>query len=480
LPLAALASLVFAAFALAVLITPVLAQSAPPGASAAPTLQAAPGPSGSPVQSTAAPSVAPGPSATPSPPTSSPAPVISPAPSTPPCPNPTPPPTPSPVPLAPGQTATPVPTPVPGVTPAPTRAPNLCPAQPSANPFDLLAWLFTPIFQILFMGLALLYDIFGDIGVAIILLTIIIRLLLVPVFRAQIVSQRRMQMLQPELRAISQKYKGNRAKVSEEQMKLYRDRGVNPASGCLPGLLQLVLLLPMYQVFAQGLNAPDITSMLQVFGIPVIDVQCYDPGNPYAPCINPNVPWLFWLPHVPTAANPAWYYPLPNGLPANVPEIFIHVPIDFIRGLSLLALASALLQLVQTRMLTTPSDDPQTRSQQRIFLILPLFSLIYGGLLPAGLFIYWITTTVFSIVQQYLVVGWGGLFPLFGWMPGFAKDHQPRFPVPSFTPRVETPSIGGATSGGSSATSTRRSTTDSAAGTIRPARGRTSRRGRRR
>ena len=63
-------------------------------------------------------------------------------------------------------------------------------------------------------------------------------------------------------------------------MKLYRERGVNPASGCLPALLQLVLLLPMYQVFSQGLNAPNISSMLQVFGNPVITVTCQDPGNP--------------------------------------------------------------------------------------------------------------------------------------------------------------------------------------------------------
>ena len=109
-------------------------------------------------------------------------------------------------------------------------------------------------------------------------------------------------------------------------------------------------------------------------------------------------------------------------------------------GLSLLALASALLQLVQTRMMTTPSDDPQQRSTQRVFLILPLISLIYGWFLPAGLFIYWITTTIFSIVQQFLINGFGGLFPLFGWTPGFASNHQPRFPVPQFTPRSESAS----------------------------------------
>ncbi len=109
------------------------------------------------------------------------------------------------------------------------------------------------------MGLAVLYNLFGDIGTAIVALTLIIRFLLVPLFRKQIVSQRRMQMLQPELKAIQVKYKGNRAKVSEEQMKLYKDRGVNPASGCLPAVLQLFLLMPMYQVISQGLSAPNIT-----------------------------------------------------------------------------------------------------------------------------------------------------------------------------------------------------------------------------
>jgi YidC/Oxa1 family membrane protein insertase len=286
-----------------------------------------------------------------------------------------------------------------------------------------------------------------------------------------------MQMLQPELRAIQLKYKGNRAKISEEQMKLYKDRGVNPAAGCLPALLQLVLLVPMYQVFSQGLNAPNITSMLQVFGNPVITVDCYDPTNPLAPCIDPSIPWLAWIPKI--TSDGISFQP-PGGLPANLPEIFIMV-LPGLFGLSLLALVAALLQLVQTRMMATQTDDPALRSQQRIFLILPLFSLFYGWFLPAGLFIYWITTTIFSIVQQYLINGWGGLFPLFGWTPRFAKNHTPRFPVKPLTPRVDpaTPSSGTMRDSATPA-SARRSATDSAAGTIKPARGRTSRRGRRR
>jgi len=98
-----------------------------------------------------------------------------------------------------------------------------------------------------------------------------------------------------------------------------------------------------------------------------------------------------------------------------------------------------------------------------------------GGFLPAGLFLYWIVFTAYSILQQYLIAGWGALFPLFGWMPGFARNHQPRFPVSTAPiPRPE--------SGDSRTTEPIRSSTDRAAGTIRPARqkARTSRRGRRR
>lgn len=364
--------------------------------------------------------------------------------------------------------APPCPLPVPAPTAQPGQSPlpnNLCPAVLNgADPLSLIAWIFTPIFQAIFMLMALLYNIFGDIGIAIIALTILLRLLLVPVFRKQIVSQRRMQILQPELRAIQLKYKGNRTKISEEQMRLYRERGINPAAGCLPALLQLVLLIPMYQVIAQGLAAPDISSMLQIAGNPVLSVSCQDPGNPTVPCIDPTIPWLDWL------------TPAAGGLDAHVPEILFMV-IPGIFGLSVLALISAFLQLIQTRMMipVNTTNDPQVRMQQRIFLILPLFSLFYGWILPAGLFLYWITTTIFSIVQQYLIAGWGGLFPVFGWTPRFARDHQPRFPVPSYTPPVEN-------GPGSESPSTRRSPTDRAAGTIRPARSktRTSRRGRRR
>ena len=102
-------------------------------------------------------------------------------------------------------------------------------------------------------------------------------------------------------------------------------------------------------------------------------------------------------------------------------------------GISILAIVSALLQLVQSRMMLPAADptndDPNTRVQRQMMLFLPVISVVYGGFLPAGLFIYWIVATIFSIVQQYLIVGWGSMFPLFGRTPSFAVGHTPRFPV---------------------------------------------------
>ena len=108
---------------------------------------------------------------------------------------------------------------------------------------------------------------------------------------------------------------------------------------------------------------------------------------------------------------------------------------------------------------------------------LPLISILYGGILPAGLFIYWITATLIQIVQQYLILGWGGMFPLFGWFPEFARNHTPRFPVKIPTPKP--PASGQSTS----AAERSAATVDrgiSAQSTIRPNRQRSGRRGRRR
>ena len=302
-----------------------------------------------------------------------------------------------------------------------TPHPPLVPASPGADPFSLLAWLFTPVFQGLFIGLVLLDRLTGDIGVAILLLTLIIRVLLISPYRRQLVSQKRTQLLQPEVAEIQRRYKGDRARIAQAQQELYKSRGVSPLAGCLPSLLQFVVLIPMYTVISNGLTNPDPSGMLTVFGVQVAQLDCVNIVNGVRdnmkPCIESVVPWL-------------------GGLNASQPW----APIAILGvGLSPLALVSSLLQVVQTRMTLNPNaskDDPAARAQSQTMVFLPLISLLYGGILPAGLFIYWIASTIFSIIQQYLIIGFGGLFPIFGRRPAFAENHAPRFPVamPVVTP----------------------------------------------
>jgi hypothetical protein len=164
----------------------------------------------------------------------------------------------------------------------------------------------------------------------------------------------------------------------------------------------------------------------------------------------------------------------------GVPEVIVGQPGQLLSGLSLLAVISSLLQFIQSRM-TLPkadpnaADDQNTRVQRQMAYFLPFISLIYGSILPAGLFLYWIVTTIFAIIQQYLIIGWGGMFPLFGWDPAFARDHTPRFPVPHPEPVDPQKRPAGQPARGP----TNRVT--SAEKTIRPReRGRQGRRGRRR
>lgn len=352
----------------------------------------------------------------------------------------------------------PAPSPAASPSPPPPAAVPLQPASPGANPVDLLAWLFTPVFWILFNALVVIDLGVGavlgqqNIAIAIVILTIIIRALLVPPFRRQIVSQRRMQLVMPELREIQRRYKGDRAKALEAQQRFYRERGISPTSGCLPILIQFMLLIPMYSVISQGLTNfnPQAMTPIQLGcdPAPIIDAN----GHVTNPCLNPVAFGIDW----------------------SRPEILFSV---FGFGISGLAIVSAILQLIQGRMTLPPPDptntDPNVRLQRQMVLFLPFISIAYGGILPAGLFIYWITTTIFSIVQQYLIIGWGSMFPLLGWYPEFARHHQPRFPVEVPAPIPLPDRAGPAASAGPI------DRTLSAQRTIRPSRGR-GRRGRRR
>src|SRR4029079_19223182 len=160
-------------------------------------------------------------------------------------------------------------------SPVPTASPQtpLEPAQPGADPLSFLAWAFTPIFKAMFIVLVGVYDVFealgfpAAIGIAIIVLTLIVRTAVIPLVRRQLVSQRRMQLLQPEIKEIQRRYKGDQMKARVAQQELFKERGINPLSGCFPLLLQMPLLFIMYSVIQHGLTNQDPSAMLEVFGV---------------------------------------------------------------------------------------------------------------------------------------------------------------------------------------------------------------------
>lgn len=355
-----------------------------------------------------------------------------------------------------------------GATPVPSpshsQAP-LHPASPGANPLDLIAWLFTPIFQALFITLVVLDKLTGNILIAIVILTVILKVVTTPITRKQLVSSRQTLLLAPEVKEIQRKYKGDRVKAQSAVQEFYRQRGINPAGGCLPSLLTMGLLIPMYSVFSQGLTNHDINQMLNVFGVQIMHFTCaaaplFDAaGHVTNPCLDPVSLGINWsLPE-----------PVTTGLTIA----------GF--GLSILAVVSSLFQLVASRQMLPPTDprtadDQNVKVQRQMAYFLPLISILYGGIMPAGLFIYWIASTIISIVQQYFILGWGGMFPLFGWFPEFARNHVPRFPVKLPEPQPNVP-------GKSTGAAERSKAVDrdlSARSTIRPNRTRSGRRGRRR
>jgi YidC/Oxa1 family membrane protein insertase len=383
---------------------------------------------------------------------------------------------------APGASPPPVATLEPGVTPAPSTAPTgtvaptplvIRPASPAADPVSILAWLFNPIYQTFLILMVGIFGVVGDMGVAIILTTLIIRTGLVPLMRRQMVSMRRMQAIAPEVKEIQRRYKADRAKQQQATMALYKERGVSQA-GCLVALLPLLLILPMYQVVNEGLRASDLIESLKVFGFQLVPLTCPPPtlvtgpdGNLiYAPCIDSSIPWLGGI----SAGGHGGLIPLP-----------FTIPIINMTGISLFALVYTALQLVASRMALPPHDpntplDQQARTQRTLAIWLPLITILYGNIIPVGVFIYLIVSTIYQIVQQFFTTGWGGMFPLFGRTPAFAVDHQPRFPVAVPTAPTSTSRTAGAPARPERSDLDR---TTSANQTIRH-RGRQGRRGRRR
>jgi len=307
---------------------------------------------------------------------------------------------------------------------------------------------FTPPWDVfylpLFNLLVALYQIpFFDFALAIIIFTILIRTLLAPLFVRQIRSQKEMQRMQPLVREVQRKHKGNRQKVYEETQALYREHGVNPAAGCLPVIVQLPILFALYQALIRASNV--VTIPLERAGSDAFaQLQAALPGITEigrtagevrfnAPLDGPcNLPqfssgdYSAFLPlncqlidpiklTEPVNSTIGW---LLNLNLAAVDTVFA-VPLFGGFALSFLAVIAAILQFVQVKM-TSPrpnAEDPTSGMTSTMTYTFPLLTIFWGGIFPSGLILYWIVYTAYLVIQQFLIMGWGNLFPIFGWQP---------------------------------------------------------------
>ena len=243
------------------------------------------------------------------------------------------------------------------------------------------------------INLLVLADYFvHDFGLAVVIVTVAIRLALFPVFRAQVRSSRAMQELAPAMNDIKKKYGKDRQQLTLEQQKLYKERGISPIGGCLPMLVFFPVLFAMYAAFQQvgGLNGAHALTVEQLRDAvlwPFIRFTVSD--LPPDAAIDLTAHWLPW---VSSLAQPD------------------HLFVNFIGPLPII---SALLQLVasiQALPRNPPqTDDPTQRTMQSMTYYLPLITVVFFKDLASGVFIYYITTTIFQIIQQYFVMGWGQL-----------------------------------------------------------------------
>lgn len=221
---------------------------------------------------------------------------------------------------------------------------------------------------------------FRDFGVAIVLVTIVIKLILIPLSKKQIESQKKMQELQPKIKALQEKYKNDKEKQSRALMEFYKENKTNPLSGCLPMAVQLIFLIAIYRVLFNISSAGLIVNTSDLYSF------ISNPGQ-----INKM---FFGIIDLSSAIN------LGSLSLKDIPHI-------------LLVILAAGSQYIQTKMLMATqvavkpekdkkADFSQVMSKQMLYLG-PMLTLFIGVKFPAGLALYWLASTVFMIVQQYQI-----------------------------------------------------------------------------
>ena len=222
---------------------------------------------------------------------------------------------------------------------------------------DFFQNLFGPVVNILGSVLLFFHNPDGPIGapwwLAIAMLTVVVRSLLFPLTVKQVRSMRAMQDLKPQMDKVRAQYQNNPQKQREEMAKVYQDQGVNPLGGCLPLLVQMPIFIGIFYVIRKFGGTPGVTPP---------EYESFREGG------------LFWFQNL-SASD----------------------------GTYLLPIISALTMLAATE-ITSKNVDPQQRWLMRL---LPIGFTVFLLSFPAGLFVYWITSNLVTLVQNYVIYNHG-------------------------------------------------------------------------
>lgn len=234
-------------------------------------------------------------------------------------------------------------------------------------------------------GLIALYRVFGNLGISIFFLTVIIRGLLIPVVAPSMKAMKKQRELQPEINKLKEKFGHDKQLLAQKQMDLFKEHGINPASGCLNQIAMIMVLIALYNVINKFTLHGTADVLNQSIYFPELKLAEND-------IINTNFLYL-------NLAKPDPYF--------------------------ILALLSGAFQFIASKMMIpyveqaekaaekTPekSDDIAMAMQQQSLYMMPIMNVIIGVTLPSGVVLYILTTTLFTIVQNYFISGLGGLKP---------------------------------------------------------------------
>jgi YidC/Oxa1 family membrane protein insertase len=260
-------------------------------------------------------------------------------------------------------------------------------------------------FEVFAGALAAFYAVVPEYGAAIVLLTVAVRLILLPLTIKQTRSMREMAKIQPEIKKIQQKHKGDRQKMNEEMMALYKERGVNPFGGCLPLLMQMPVFIALYRVLLTPLSYMGFTQTeaevwepQQVEGT-MAAVQGSDLANDLLRIPNEVNNFLGIRLDCAASAAGGW------GEGFNGAAGCGTGPVDAIPYLLLIGLMGYTTFFQQKQMMRgRDPKDPQARQMQMIGKIMPLFLMFIGFNFPAGLVLYWSVTNLWTIGQQQVML----------------------------------------------------------------------------